>query len=253
MNPMPVAAASRQTAKPLYTPPPLVGARDRFDANNHIFAPLHFEDEARFFTQAWMQLVNKNMISTVPLEEVHSEFLKASALGLSFDPNKGEAYLLSRYCEDDTMYHPLFYLGYKGMHKLESRDMNISSTVVEMVFAHEEFRDNGPGAIPTHVRDRARNKTQSGVVCGYAYSRLTNTGDIICTLVDQTTLMEIESMASMSGHGAWTGAFVNEMRRKTVARKHFVNLIPNMKLEQLLSANNVVNSQPSSFGGGLII
>lgn len=227
------------------TPPPLAALADEF---NHLLAAkranLKFEDECRFFQAQWLNAARSGMMSLVPLEEVHSEFMKASRLGLSYDPSKMQAFCIAYFDQNEGYFRPRFYLGYKGMYQFIAQDKNITLTHTELVFENDVFMDKGPNAIPEHSRQLNAN-ARGNIIGGYAYSLLAKSGVVICTVMGAEVMQEIEMNCVNNGSQAWVGPFVNEMRKKTVTRRHFNDLLPVLDLSVELEDSNIL--EPSGF------
>ena len=105
-------------------------------------------------------------------------------------------------------------------------------------FENDTFQDNGPAAVPDHKRVINPNK-RGGIIGGYAYSVLIAGGHTICTTVDSDVMQEIEGNAIANGSQAWNSPFVNEMRRKTITRRHFDDLLPVLNLNVELEPSNI--------------
>jgi len=220
-------------------PPPMNEAEEAFTSLiSARRAGLNFKDEARYFTEQWMRHARAGMMSVVPLTEVHAEFLKAAQLGLSYAPEKMQAFCIANFDIDTGFHRPVFYLGYKGMYQLIAQDRNIAYTHTEIIFENDTFQDNGPAAVPDHKRVINPNK-RGGIIGGYAYSVLIAGGHTICTTVDSDVMQEIEGNAIANGSQAWNSPFVNEMRRKTITRRHFDDLLPVLNLNVELEPSNI--------------
>ena len=227
------------------TPPPLDGVKSDFTSVlNAKRAGLKFADEARYFQAQWIRAAKGGYMGLVPLEEVESEFLKAAQLGLSYDPEKMQAFCIAHWDQDNGYFRPRFYLGYKGMYNIIAHDKNITLTNTQLIYANDRFVDKGPNAIPEH--SRVINPDQrGGIIGGYAYSILAKSGIAICTIVDTDVMQEIERGAASNGSEAWTGPFKNEMRKKTVTRRHFNDLLPVLSLNAELDDSNIL--EPDGF------
>lgn len=232
------------TTRP-FTPPPLDGVKDDFTSQLLAKrAGLKFEVEARYFIDQWTRAARNGMMAMVPIEEVESEFLKGAQLGLSFDPDKMQAFCISHWDEDNGYCRPRFYLGYKGMLHLVQQDKNIVMTNTQLIYENDTFIDKGPNQIPEH--QRVINPNQRGlIVGGYAYSILAKSHIAICTIVDTDVMQEIENNARNNGSQAWNSPFINEMRKKTITRRHFNDLLSVLDLNAKLEESNIL--EPTGF------
>lgn len=227
------------------TPPPLDGAKAEFTSQLKAKrAGLNFDSEVRHFTNQWMRAARMGMMAAVPLCEVEAEFIKGAQLGLSFDPDKMQAFCIAHWDQDNGYCRPRFYLGYKGMLSLIAHDKNVKVTNTQLIFANDRFIDKGPNALPEHSREINPN-ARGGIIGGYAYSILAGSNIVICTIVDTDVMQEIERGAKNNGSQAWTGPFVNEMRKKTITRRHFNDLLPVLDLNAKLEDSNIL--EPTGF------
>ena len=227
------------------TPPPLGGLKTEFTG---LLAAkrsrLNFDDECRFFQTQWLRTARAGMMSLVPLEEVQAEFMKAPKLGLSYDPSKMQAFCIAHFDDTEGYFRPRFYLGYKGMYHFIAQDKNITLTHTELVFENDEFVDKGPNAIPEHSRKLNANH-RGNIIGGYSYSLIAKSNFVICTILGAETMQQIEMGCVNNGSQAWTGPFVNEMRKKTVTRRHFNDLLPVLDLSVELEDSNIL--EPTGF------
>ena len=227
------------------SPPPLDGIKSNFTSQLKAKrAGLNFDHEVRHFTNQWMRAARMGMMAAVPLDEVEAQFLKGAQLGLSFDPDKMQAFCIANWDQDNGFFRPRFYLGYKGMHSLIAHDKNITLTNTQLIFENDTFRDKGPNCIPEHVRD-VNPDTRGLIVGGYGYSILSGSNIAICTVVGKDVMQEIEQGAIANGSQAWTGPFVNQMRKKTITRRHFNDLLPVLDLNATLEDSNIL--EPTGF------
>jgi recombinational DNA repair protein RecT len=209
---------------------------------------LSFGEEVRFFTEQWMQLVYKGTMSKVPLEEVESEFLKAVGLGLSYDPSKGQAFCIAYFDDSISCYRPRFYIGYKGMHHLLMMNPKTGMTHTQLVYEHDQFDDKGPTHVPKHKRCH-KTSERGDVLCGYAYTYYGEKDSVLCTIVSNDVIQAIAEQGIQSGSQAWASAFSDEMRKKTVTRRHFSELLPLMNLNVVLDPSNY---QDASYSQGIM-
>lgn len=203
--------------------------RDLFDTcNQRNTGKLIFNEEKGHFISQLSDLIQNSRIQCVDDMYLHTAFLGAAQLGLSFSKQRGQAFVISAFDGTLNQNVPSFFLGYKGMQALVARSKMVLTMTAEVVFEHDEFVFNGSMAKPLH---RYEPHNDRGVPIGVYGISLLATGGVISTFMSAEELYAVEAGAKMNENGSWNGPFVNELRKKTGIRRHFKSLIPMLDID----------------------
>lgn len=193
--------------------------RDEFDAlnlesGNH----LNFDDELNFLAK----LVNMKAheFSKVTIGEIANTFMDVARVGLSINPAKMLAYLFVQCDYQSTQFQCYFGIGYRGYNKLAARSGEVISTIPELVYSNDTFIFKGTGQHVVHEITTLSTEKRGEFEGAYCTTVLKN-GTVVTTQMSKEQIDEIEAYGVESGNEAWSGAFKDEMRKKTASRRHW--------------------------------
>lgn len=207
----------------------IVSLRGLFDDfNKKQGGRLVFNEEVGHFMVQLESIIERNLVQCIDDVFIHPAFLSGVQLGLSFDKYKGQAFIIPNFNQSLNQNVPAFFLGYKGMQKLVSKSTMVMTMAAEVVFTNDEFTYNGLMEKPTHKH--SANSNRGYVEGAYTISLLTN-GAVMTTYMPAEELSVIEHNAKLNANDAWSGPFVNELRKKTAIRRHFKSLLSVLDLD----------------------
>ncbi len=128
-------------------------------------------------------------------------FGEAAALGLSINPQEGQAYLIPRWNSRANANIVDLQLGYRGMLQLAYRSGQVDAIEAVVVYKGEVYVRRGgtinPGIehIPDDVGGKRTGKMDD-IVCAYATARLRGSASLIYAVVNKR---QIEEARAMSG------------------------------------------------------
>lgn len=207
----------------------LASLRDTFDTyNKQHGGRLVFNEEVGHFKTQLFSLLDRNQVQCIDDVFLHTAFLGAVQLGLSFSAQKGYAFVIPRFEQGLNQNVPSFFLGYKGMQHIVSRSKMVMTMAADVIFSEDTFSYNGLMEKPTH--SFRPNNNRGHVEGAYTISLLAN-GSVICTFMAAEELQAIEENAKLNANDAWSGPFVNELRKKTAIRRHFKSLLSVLEID----------------------
>ena len=218
-------------------------AAERFARN----APKHirFENEKGYAIQL---LQNNSYLMQVATENPHS-LLQAvtniAAIGLSLNPAKKQAYLITRTVKDSNgKYVSKIFLepSYGGLCDLATMAGSIEWVQANCVYEQDAFEDHGPGEKPTHTY-RAFAKDRGAFVGVYAVAKTRN-GDYLTTIMPVDEVNEIRGRSEAykalierkkGNGGPWVTDY-EEMAKKSVVRRAWKMLPKTAESERMENA-----------------
>lgn len=189
-------------------------ARQRFDAVS-VDRSVTFEREASFAVQiiTGSEFALKTAMSNP--QSVQNAVANVSAIGLTLNPAKRQAYLVPRdgkICLD---------IGYIGLLDMAIEDGGIQWGQGELVHEADRFALNGVDKPPTHERDPF-SKDRGSVIGAYVVVK-TSGGDYLTTCMSADELMSIRDRSSAwknGQKGPWK-TDAGEMMKKTVFKRAY--------------------------------
>lgn len=189
-------------------------ARPRFHVVS-VDKSINFEREAGFAAQALManEFTLKTAVNNP--QSVINAVTNISAIGLSLNPAKRQAYLVprdGRICLD---------IGYIGLLDIAIETGSIRWGQAELVFQSDRFVLNGVDKQPTH--ERQPFATDRGDVIGVYVVVKTADGDYLTTTMAMDEVVNIRDRSSAwkaKKAGPWTTDF-GEMAKKTVIKRAY--------------------------------
>ena len=202
-------------------------AAERFDK----LAPksIRFEAERGYA----LQLLQNNPFLAQVAEGNKLSLLHAvtncAAIGLSLNPAKREAYLITRTVKEGNQYVSKVFLepSYQGLCNLATNTGSIEWVQANVVYTNDEFIDNGAGEKPTHTYKAFAKPEDRGDFAGVYCVAKTKSGDYLTTIMPADEVYSIRGrseaykamMERKKGNGGpWVSDF-NEMAKKSVVRR----------------------------------
>lgn len=207
----------------------IMSLRSTFDDyNKQQTGRLIFNEEVGHFMTQLDNLIERGQVQSTDDVFLHTAFLGAVQLGLSFSKQKGQAFVISSFNEGTNQYVPSFFMGYKGMQALVARSKMVMTMTADVVFSNDEFVFNGSTEKPLHRYEPGGDR---GHVVGVYGISLLATGGAICSFMEGDELFAIEEGAKENFNNSWSGPFVNELRKKTGVRRLFKSLLPILEID----------------------
>lgn len=203
----------------------LTDARMQFlELNKASGNTLDFNTELNFVYQIVMSGVNvQNSYPYTPLESIKQAFLKIAKTGLSIDPKEQLCYLRTEFNHLTSCYCTVLDFGYKGLLKLTSRSGKVVVTSANVFYEKDTFCYNGQFEKVTHKMHVLSQNARGNLAGGYCETLL-NDGTYITTVMPPEEILAIEEMGKEAGNQAWNSAFVDQMRIKTLIKRHWKTL-----------------------------
>jgi recombination protein RecT len=152
-----------------------------------------------------------------------------AAIGLSLNPAKREAYLITRTVKEGNQYISKVFLepSYQGLCNLATNTGSIEWVQANVVYANDVFIDNGVGEKPTHTYSAFAKPDSRGEFAGVYCVAKTKSGDFLTTIMPADEVYSVrdrsEAYKAMverkkGNGGPWVSDF-NEMAKKSVVRR----------------------------------
>lgn len=158
-----------------------------------------------------------------PMDSIVDAFLGSAKTGLSFDSSKGQAFLKCIYDTTQNGYITQFDFGYKGFLLLASRSGVVKLITADVIYESDKFQFNGTMNMVTHEVTSLSASKRGAFAGGYCTTELTD-GSVVTTVMSPEEINEIEYEAKKNYGSAWSTVFIDEMRRKTLIRRHWKTL-----------------------------
>lgn len=165
-----------------------------------------------------MKVAHENPIS------LQQAVANVAAIGLSLNPAEKLAYLIPRTVKVNNQFVSKIFLepSYVGLIKLATDSGSIDWVQANIVYANDEFTDNGVGEKPTHKYSPFANVESRGEFVG-TYCVAKTGSDYLTTMMSSTEVFNIRGRSESFkkyGKGVWVTDF-NEMAKKSVVRRAF--------------------------------
>ena len=209
---------------------------------------MDYEAEKGFAIQL---LTNNNYLSGVA--EQHKASLlqpvtNVAAIGLSLNPAKKQAYLITRKVKNGNQWENRIFLepSYMGLCDLATMSGTIEWIQAAPVYSEDTYINKGPGSKPEHNYSAFGDRGEfQGVYC----IAKTSKGDYLVTEMDKAAVESIRDRSEAwksfkAGRaktgGPWQSDFI-EMAKKTVVRQAFKMWPKSEGMERLHEAINMSN------------
>ena len=187
---------------------------------------LDFNSEFNFTYQTVMSGVGvENSFPYTPIESISESFLMAAKLGLSLNPKEQLCFLSTEYSTLSGLYVTVFGLGYKGILKLAYRSGKVKQINANVFYESDNFQFNGSDSKVTHTTTVLSTSARGQRAGGYCQTELVD-GSFITTVMPPEEILDIEEQGKSVGNEAWLSAHVNQMREKTLIKRHWKTLCP---------------------------
>jgi recombination protein RecT len=187
---------------------------------------MNYEAEKGFAIQI---LNNNNWLAKVATGAPNSllqAVTNVAAIGLSLNPAKKQAYLITRSVKvDNNKWQQRVFLepSYMGLCDIATLSGCIEWVQARAVYESDTYENNGPDEKPTHKSNPFAKPEERGEIVGFYCTAKTDKGDY---LTNEMSISEIQSIRDRSEawkkgqSGPWKTDFV-EMGKKTVVRNAF--------------------------------
>lgn len=202
----------------------LNNAKDDFEklnkcSGNHVI----FEDECGYiYDAATLGNTTYMSITSTPIYSIIETLLEIARTGLSICPAAQLAYLHVEPISSTQLITKLGYQ-YRGFLALANRSGVIAFIHADIIYTKDEFSFNGQREKVTHRVKSLSPSLRGEFGGGYCTSELID-GSIITTTMTPEEILAIEYEAKTYQSSAWNGPFVDELRRKTLIRRHWKTL-----------------------------
>jgi phage RecT family recombinase len=227
-------------------------AAERFTRN----APKHirFENEKGYAIQL---LQNNSHLMQVAQENPHSllqAITNIAAIGLSLNPAKRQAYLITRSVKQDNKYISKVFLepSYSGLCDLATMSGSIEWVQANCVYEKDLFVDNGPGNRPAHTYP-AFSKDR-GAFAGVCCVAKVKSGDYLTTIMtaaevnavrDRSEAYKAFKERNKGNGGPWVTDY-EEMAKKAVVRRAF-KMWPKTSTSEALDNAVLISNENEGF------
>ncbi|MBB6543125.1 recombinase RecT [Thalassotalea piscium] len=204
-----------------------------------------FEEEAGFVYQNILSTMNyqQGAMAYTPVQTILSSFLCIARTGLSSDPKKQLCHLKSVYDNASNQFITEFDFNYRGYLQLIARSKVIKVITADVIYQNDTFEFNGTRELVTHKVKALSPSARGDFAGGYCTSELINDA-IVTTVMSPEEINQIEHNAKMYEGSAWNSVFIDELRRKTLIRRHWKTLstlVDSLKENTILSTVNEVH------------
>ncbi|WP_435277310.1 recombinase RecT (plasmid) [Psychrobium sp. nBUS_13] len=199
----------------------LSNVEKEFRTNAEKYQGLIDYDEER---QYLMNLIDSTSANEVCFPGmIASAFLNIAKFGLTICPDKQLAFVIPQF-DPTNGFRALFYIGYKGYLKLGSLNPYIQITTADIIYSNDTFQFNGINNRVTHSTQSLSTNMRGAMAGGYCTTELVD-GAVVTTTMSPEEVMEIETSCKTNPHSFWHSAFVDELRKKTLIRRHWKTLV----------------------------
>lgn len=145
----------------------------------------------------------------------------AAAMGLSFAPTLGHAYLIPQRPSAKLPAEVICKVSYKGMEQCVLRSGVITSIVTDLVYANDVFK-RGVTMDGPYMNYEPANGDRGDLIGGFCLARYSN-GDKMLEWMPVEEINACEAAATKAANGttppSWRGGFKPEMQKKCVVRR----------------------------------
>lgn len=196
-----------------------------------------------------IQLLNNNeFLKKVAFENpasLQQAMTNVAAIGLSLNPAKKQAYLITRSVKTANGYQQRVFLdpSYMGLCDIATGTGIIKWVQSNCVYLNDEFTDNGAGEKPTHVYNAFKPISERGDFVGVYCVAKTSDGDYLTTIMQAEDVYSIRGRSEAykrGGKGPWASDF-NQMAMKSVVRQAFKMWPKSDRMKALSEAVEISN------------
>lgn len=203
---------------------------------------LHFESE-QGFAMALLRGNNYMMQAAISCPSSLAQAMASVAdIGLSLNPAKKEAYLITRNIKSENGWQTRIFLepSYMGLVNIATNTGSIEWVQARCVYAEDTFIDNGVGEKPTHTYE-AFKKDRGEFVGVYCVAKAGD--DFLTTVMDVDDVHSIRDRSEAwkrNQSGPWKTDF-EEMAKKAVIRNAFKTWPKTDKFARIEEAVHISN------------
>lgn len=205
----------------------LLSTRERFnELNNQNNLKVNFEEEYNFFYHlVTTSFYNYNGIATCTFSSLKEAFLNIAKYGLSINPKLNLCYVRTEQsCAQANVNIAVYDFGYKGLLKLITRTGKVKIVTADVFYENDNFEFRGTREPVQHSTKTLSAAARGAMAGGYCSSELV-AGGVVTTIMTPEELREIELICQSTGNEAWNSVFIDELRRKTLIKRHWKTLM----------------------------
>lgn len=179
------------------------------------------------------------------LQSIIDSFLCIAKTGLTLDPSQQLCYLKCIFDPIDSRYITEFEFTYRGYLKLISRSGMVKIITADVTYSKDHFIYNGTRALVEHKVTCLSISQRGNFAGGYCTSELIDNA-IITTVMSPEEIYCIEENAKQYDNSAWNSPFIDELRRKTLIRRHWKTLstiVQSLQPDPVLSVVNEIHQE----------
>jgi phage RecT family recombinase len=220
--------------------------------NNICGYSLDYSQEANFVYQTILASNHNlpNAYINTSIESIVASLLTSASIGISLCSNENLSYLKTQFDYATNQFRTVFDFTYKGYLKLIYRSKMVKIITADVIYSNDKFEFNGTRKLVTHKVTKLSTTQRGDLDGGYCTSELLD-NSIVTTVMSAEEIFTIENMAKMYENSAWNSAFVDELRRKTLIRRHWKTLaqfIQSKFDEKTMKTINHINLMNDSLG-----
>jgi phage RecT family recombinase len=186
---------------------------------------VEFAREANFFAKRVLSSRDDGIFSLVrvSISGLLTCFLNIARIGLTIEPAKGFLFVKADYCDRTGQTTCTLEHGYKGLLELIKRSQKVKAITADVVYDNDHFEYNGSREKVTHRVTTLSRAKRGGCDGGYCTSELVN-GTVITTTMAAEELEELRLQGESHVNSVWNSAYVDEMYRKSLIKRHYKTL-----------------------------
>lgn len=186
---------------------------------------VEFGEQANHFAKRVLSSKNDGVYSLtlVNVDTLIKCFLRIAHTGLSIDPAKGFLFVKAVYSDQTRQTTCALEHGYKGLLKLIKRSQKVKAITADVIYENDHFEFHGSREKVTHRVTTLSRTKRGNCDGGYCTSELVNGGFITTTMAAEE-LEELQAQGAMYENSVWSSPFVDEMRRKSLIKRHYKTL-----------------------------
>ena len=203
----------------------LNNAKNAFDRYNHLSGNhVQYAEQACYVYDMVMETATTQYgFHSTPMSTVIDSFLTIAKTGLSINPSLQLCFLKVTWNELRQKWVTQFDFGYRGYLKLAARSGTIKAITADVIYGKDNFIFNGTRDFVTHQVTALSPSQRGDIAGGYCTSELVS-GGVITTTMTPEEMLDVERSAQMNANSVWNSVFKDELRRKTLIRRHWKTL-----------------------------
>ena len=205
----------------------LLSTKERFtELNNENTVKVNFEEEYNFFYHlVTSSFHNVNGIASCTFASLKEAFLNIAKHGLSINPKLNLCFVRTEpSCAQVNVNIAVYDFGYKGLLKLITRTGKVKIVTADVFYENDNFEFRGTREAVIHSTRTLSSVARGTMAGGYCSSELV-AGGVVTTVMTPEEISQIETVCRSTGNEAWNSVFIDELRRKTLIKRHWKTLM----------------------------